>query len=336
MPLASYNPDVGPFLGARLSRYGYGFRRDPYNSQLTFAAQLGVEPGTSKGDVGWLKTLTDGGLRFGSEMKWATEINTRFFGLGNETSEDSPADFFRSQRSSLEVGLRLESARDQALRAHAGPVLRFAGEVDRQGNVFGDLDPYGADEFAQAGLAGAVELGAIENPGLPATSGLVELTGRAFPALLDVEEAFGSASFVGRLVLAADSAPLHPALHLRAGAAKVWGSLIPFDEYAALGGEASLPGYRERRFAGEEAVSGSGLVRLQLFTMHPFATIDVGIHGIGTVGRVWLEGEESDEWHTAFGGGIWLYPRFLRRALALSLVKGEDRERFYLGLGFPF
>jgi hypothetical protein len=116
----------------------------------------------------------------------------------------------------------------------------------------------------------------------------------------------------------------------------VWGTMIPFDEYASLGGKSSLPGYRERRFAGEQAASGGALGRVQLFTMRPFATIDVGVHGLATVGRVWLDGEESDEWHTGFGGGLWLYPRIIGQALAVTGVQGEDGLRIYVGLGFPF
>jgi hypothetical protein len=286
--------------------------------------------------VTWLKTLTDGGLRFGTDLTFATELNTRFFGTGNETNADSASTFFRAQRSSVQLGVRVETAQDQALRAYVGPVIRRAGEVDPVGNIFGVLDPYGADDFFQAGMVGGVALGRIQNPGRPTTSAILELTGRAFPALLDVEDAFGSADAVGRLILSAEDAPLHPALHLRAGAKKVWGSMIPFDEYASLGGKKSLPGYRDRRFAGQEAASGGVLGRVQLFTMRPFATFDVGVHGLATVGRVWFDGEESDEWHTGFGGGFWLYPRILSRAFAVTAVQGEDGLRIYFGLGFPF
>lgn len=336
MPLLSFDPDLGFFAGAGLTRFGYGFRRDPWNSRFSVRALAGAELGESRGGMEWVKTLTDGGLRFGADFSWETETNTRFFGVGNETPSDLESTYFRAPRSSVALGLRLESAQDQAVRAFAGPVVRFAGRVDRDANIFADLDPYGSDDFAQAGGVAGLELGRIDEAGLSATSAAMELTGRAFPAVLDVEEAFGSARAVGRLVVAANEAPFKPGLHLRASGEKVWGSLIPFDEFAALGGAASLPGYRERRFAGTEAASGSALGRIHLFRMRPFATIDVGIHGIATVGRVWNDGEDSDEWHTGFGGGIWLMPRIVGRPIALTLVRGDDTSRFYFALGFPF
>jgi hypothetical protein len=63
---------------------------------------------------------------------------------------------------------------------------------------------------------------------------------------------------------------------------------------------------------------------------------DVGIFGLADVGRVFLEGESSDTWHSAFGGGVWL--GFLSRANTLSaaIAKSKERTRLYLQAGFGF
>lgn len=336
MPYVSYDPDIGPYVGASLTRYGFGFRRSPWRSNLTLTAAVGPALGRTLGKVSWTRTLTTGGLRGGFDVEWRTRANERFFGFGNEV-EDFGSDFHRSERSDLEIGLRLESAQDQALSVFAGTVLRIAGAVDPEpGTIFETERPYGAGNFQQLGAQAGIALEKVDRPGFPGTGGAVVVTGRVFPPMLDVTEEFGSIRAVGRGHLAADEgAPLEPALHVRIGAEKVWGD-APFHELAALGGAESLPGYRSRRFLGNESLSGGALVRLKLVHLGWLASTNIGVHGIASAGRVWLDGESSDTWHAGYGGGAWFRPRSVDTALSLSLVTGEDRTRFYLQLGFPF
>lgn len=335
-PYFTYDPDIGLYAGGSVTRYGFGFRRDPWRSKLEMTLAVGPALGRTLGAVSWTRTLTTGGLRGGLDFEWRTVVNEHFFGFGNET-EDFGSDFHRSERSSLDLGLRLESAQDQPLTAFAGPVLSLAGAIDaEEGTIFEDARPYGAGTFHQLGARGGIALEKLDEPDFPGTGGAIILTGRYFPALLDVEEPFGSARAVAHGVLAADeNFPLEPALHVRGGGLKVWGD-APFHELAGLGGEQSLPGYSARRFLGQEAVSGAVLLRLKLARMEWPGSFDLGVHGLSTTGRVWRDGEDSDTWHTGHGGGIWVRPASMRTAFSLTVVDGEDRTRTYLKMGFPF
>jgi hypothetical protein len=60
------------------------------------------------------------------------------------------------------------------------------------------------------------------------------------------------------------------------------------------------------------------------------------VHGLGDIGRVYLEGERSDRWHGAVGGGVWL--AFLERGstVTLSIARSPERVAFYGRLGFMF
>ena len=51
---------------------------------------------------------------------------------------------------------------------------------------------------------------------------------------------------------------------------------------------------------------------------------------------MFLDGEDSDTWHTAGGGGIWL--SFIERAntVSLAVAKSAERTRVYVGAGFAF
>jgi hypothetical protein len=61
-----------------------------------------------------------------------------------------------------------------------------------------------------------------------------------------------------------------------------------------------------------------------------------GIFGLADAGRVFLQGESSDQWHTAFGGGVFL--SYLERAYTFSvaLASGDERTALYLQGGFGF
>jgi hypothetical protein len=62
----------------------------------------------------------------------------------------------------------------------------------------------------------------------------------------------------------------------------------------------------------------------------------MGIHGLASTGRVWVDGEESDTWHSGFGGGAWLRAPSFEQPLSVTLVSGDDETRTYIRLGFPF
>jgi hypothetical protein len=64
--------------------------------------------------------------------------------------------------------------------------------------------------------------------------------------------------------------------------------------------------------------------------------VDFGVLGLADVGRVFLDGEESDVWHAAGGGGLWasfLDPSYMVR---LSVSVGSEKTAFYLGIGKGF
>jgi hypothetical protein len=52
-------------------------------------------------------------------------------------------------------------------------------------------------------------------------------------------------------------------------------------------------------------------------------------------GRVWLPNEDSDQWHTSYGGGLFVNAADLA-SLRLALFNSDDGIRFTFGLGFGF
>jgi hypothetical protein len=57
---------------------------------------------------------------------------------------------------------------------------------------------------------------------------------------------------------------------------------------------------------------------------------------LADVGRVWLAGESSNTWHTAFGGGLWFAPFNSPIGVNAAVARGDGRTALYLGTGFGF
>ncbi len=337
MPRAElrYDPDLGVYAGLGLSRYGFGFGYKPYRSRVSMSLLSGFESDQWIGDVEFQRPFGDRGWRAAANLDWYTERPTWLFGLGNETRVTGDTDLFRSSRNQVAVRLSARFVPDSTLEIGFGPSATFAGPIEDPAMALTGEDAYGTGAFQQLGLRGRVRFDNRDSYSLPTKGFYLRLDAKAFPPLLDVVEPFAGARAEARTYLGADL-PGEPALHLRLLGEKVWGR-TPFAELPGLGGSSTLPGYTERRFVGESAVSGTALLRLKVLPIHLFTDIDVGVHGLATVGRVWLSGESSDRWHPGYGGGIWLHLLSMDRTLSATLVNARDGGRaFYLGLGLPF
>ena len=61
-----------------------------------------------------------------------------------------------------------------------------------------------------------------------------------------------------------------------------------------------------------------------------------GVFGFADSGRVWLEGEDSKEWHTGVGGGIWISLMNYRSTFSSGIAHSKEDDLFYVTGGFTF
>jgi hypothetical protein len=185
------------------------------------------------------------------------------------------------------------------------------------------------------GASGQFRLDTRDQP-LGATRGLtLALGGSYFPSLMDVEEQFGELHAEASTFIGSPTLPLEPTLAIRVGGKRVWGP-FPFQEAAYIGDASTVRLGRQNRYAGEASVYGGSELRLFLTRFHFLAPADFGVLGLADVGRVFLDGEDSDRWHAAGGGGIWA--SFLDRSymVSLSLAKSAERTAVYFRVGSEF
>jgi hypothetical protein len=163
---------------------------------------------------------------------------------------------------------------------------------------------------------------------------MVELGGNLYPPLWDVDETFGEVHGEAISYLSAD-APLDPTLALRVGGKKLWGE-YPYFEAAFIGDPGTVRLGRQNRYAGDASAYGSAELRLAVARFDLVLPTRFGVFGLADAGRVFLEGEASDTWHTAFGGGFSL--SYLEQAYTISvaLASGDERTAVYVQGGFGF
>ena len=112
-------------------------------------------------------------------------------------------------------------------------------------------------------------------------------------------------------------------LATRFGWGKNYGN-YEFPQAMYLGGTDNLRGYRRDRFAGRSMFFNNTELRVKLFdfTTYLFPG-SFGLLAFNDVGRVWADGEDSNDWHVGNGGGIWLAP--IRRVVIAAMV-GRSKE----------
>ena len=121
----------------------------------------------------------------------------------------------------------------------------------------------------------------------------------------------------------------------RVGGRRVFGD-YPWFESAFVGGSKNLRGYRKNRFAGDASLYGSVEARLWLFRGSLIAPGRFGIFGLADAGRVYLEEDSSDGWHTSYGGGVFFQMLTLNSVFHAAVAHGDEGTRFYVDYGFAF
>ena len=328
-------PDIGLFVGGGAVYTRYGFRKDPYAHRYRLRAGYATGASTIRAEFTGRWHLTNSLTRFDLLARASGLDVVRFHGFGNETVATGPAEFFRVNQIDYLLAPSIAFPLARHFDLSAGPRLHYS-RTDFDQNRFVTLTrPYGSGNFASMSVGADLSFD-TRNRSNAATHGVLMTGGGSYsPKALDLVSDFGEVHGVASTYFTADSFPLQPTLALRAGGKKIWGA-FPFQESAFLGGVSTVRLGRENRYAGDAVVYAGAELRLFLTKFFLLLPGDFGIFGLGDVGRVYSEGESSDRWHGAAGGGVWF--AFLGRAntLSMAVARGEERTGFYLRAGFGF
>jgi len=213
--------------------------------------------------------------------------------------------------------------------------VRYADTRETPGRIVADAPPYGAGNFGQAGLRAELRFDGRDVPGRPTRGARFSAGGAWYPALWDVDSAFSEVHAEIATYLTAAGVPLRPTLALRAGGKHVWGP-YPFHEAAFLGDGRTVRLGRQNRYGGDAAAWGNAELRLRLGSVFVLLPGDIGVFGLGDVGRVFLADESSTVWHGAVGGGLWLSMLRPDNVFTIAAVSSAERTGVYFRAGFAY
>jgi hypothetical protein len=313
----------------------YGFRRVPYLYKVTLRGAVTSSPMSVnfqlKGDYRFARRGT--GIRLDSRAYLADGIH--FFGFGNETGDVATSDFYllRQHMYRVEPALYQEFGKRSVISV--GPVFSHTVSNEERPTLALEQRPYGFGSFTEIGGAATILVDLRDDPVYPMLGVRAEAGGRFFPAVADVQESFGVVSGEVAGYLGTRKIPGSPVLAARVGGAKGLGD-PPFFEAPALGGKSSLRGFSRERFNGDGSLYGSAELRLNLGQFKAVVPGEIGVYGLGDIGRVYRTGETSTIWHKTYGAGLWL--SIYDRSLTINLTWGHsvERDKFYLAGGFHF
>ncbi|HVR70891.1 MAG TPA: BamA/TamA family outer membrane protein [Vicinamibacteria bacterium] len=331
-PIVAGGGDLGVVLGARLQRTRYGFRKHPYAARHT----AGVEYSTAlqgfrlEYDAEYQRTNSRKRVNLFAR---ASDIEVvRFHGFGNETSDDAGDRFYRNEQRQFLLAPSLTLPLSAA-RFAFGPVAKYSTTRPPTDGFLARNDFYGDGGFGQVGARARLWLDRRDSRALPRKGAFVFAEGTYYPEAWSLRRDFGEVH--GEAITYLGIPGLPATLALRAGGKRVWGD-YPFHESAFIGGPGSVRGLRRQRYAGDAAAFGNAELRVPVARVKLLIPTTIAVFGLVDTGRVFLDGEGSNRWHTGVGGGLSLMFYRPENTLTLAAARSEGNVRLYLYGGVAF
>jgi hypothetical protein len=330
-----FGPDIGVFLGGGRYTKTFGFRYLPWRSRMTARVGYATDARTVRADFAGMFYRRNSRVYYEADVLASGIEVLWFYGFGNETEELEPEEYYRVNQQQFSFAPAIVVPLRDSTVLRVGPTLEYSNTEDEVGRVINALRPYGSGAFGQVGLEADVVWDSRDVPAAATRGVRIAIGGSLFPPVWDVEEFFGELHFEGSAYVTAHGVPLRPTLAVRAGGKEVFGR-FPFQEAAFLGDERTVRLGRQNRLAGDRSQYGNAELRLRLGSLMLVLPADVGVFGLADIGRVYADGEASDRWHWALGGGVWLAYLHPGNTLRVALAKSEERLGVYVGAGFAF
>lgn len=328
----TFDRDLGAVPTVGISQTTYGFRHIPYARRLSLEVTHATKVGHGRARATLDQRLEDSRLHWTIALGMSDLEVVRFHGFGNNTTGGT-GDFFnvnqRQWTAEPAIGLRVGTRNEITF----GPVIKYSETHGTANSFLGTDRPYGIGDFGQVGAVIRFQVDERDHPEF-ATRGLrAEVEARVYPALWDVQGTFGSLRAVAMSYFMIP-VPTEPVLAMRVGGKRVFGD-FPFHEAAFLGGGSTVRNLNYQRYAGDTEVDVTLELRFRLANIRFILPLDVGVFPLWETGRVWLDGESPEGWHSAYGGGVWIGLPDPSKSISISVTDG-DLNRLFLKAGLTF
>ncbi|WP_189702514.1 BamA/TamA family outer membrane protein [Subsaximicrobium wynnwilliamsii] len=344
LPSIGFDPDAGFNAGLSGTYTTYGLANNPFSTEQTlsakyYAATNGFELKYS-GEFAHIFY----NWNFGLDLRYTSpNYALNYFGTGNETFYDEDAvdlDFNRVRIRQWHVAPSLKYRKDR-VQVSLGPVLESLDVRSSSNGITGSTGVFDPEDsvFNKQYYAGADASFQYKNK-----SGEMAFIRRGFQFDVtagyktNIDEYNNEFTYL-KPTLSIDY-PLHPSgmavLATKIGAHMNFGDAYEFYHAATLGGNQDLRGFRNERFNGKTAFYQSTDLRVGVHQFRTnFIPIRLGLSAGFDYGRVWVDNDNSQQWHNSYGGSVFING-FKALTANVGYYMSDESDRVIFTLGFAF
>ncbi|WP_179344002.1 metallophosphoesterase family protein [Winogradskyella ursingii] len=344
LPTVGFDPDAGLSLGLTNTLTTYSLLRNPFTTEHIinasyYSATSGFEM-SYKGE--FAHVFYNWNLALDARVTSAN-FATNFFGIGNETEydeDDVDLDFNRVKIEQWHFEPSLIYKTSGNVSAHVAARIE-SHTVDYSDNGFTQaFFNEDNDVFDNQIYAGA-EVGVHFNN----KANLLSFPRRGLEFGItagykqNVDSEFDN-KFAYVKPMASIIYPIHESgmavLATKAAANFILGDNYEFYHAATVGGNTSLRGFRNERFLGKTSFYQTTDLRVCFLEVRTGAVpLRMGVTGGFDYGRVWNENEDSKQWHSSYGGSIFING-FQAFTANVGYYLSDEDSRIIFTAGFRF
>ncbi|HEX5653476.1 MAG TPA: BamA/TamA family outer membrane protein [Chitinophagaceae bacterium] len=329
------NSDDGFLVGGGFSRKTHGFRNEPYATFQSFSALYSLSRGSYKfryeGEFNHVFQNTD--ILLKGEFGYPTVNN--FFGLGNTTKLPSNPDygFYRSRFRLVELQALFRKRLFERLHIMAGPWFQYYWNKysDNTTRILGKPEFVGLDSAnvysrkTYLGAKLALRFDNRNNEIFP-TRGVLWNTELVSAAGMNANSNAITRINSDMTIYASMTDPTRVVAVIGLGGGRIFNDNFEYFQAMSIGVGNNLHGFRKNRYTGRASAYGSLELRTKLFDLKSYLIPGpVGLLSFYDIGRVWLNGEHSRKWHSAYGGGFYFIPFNLFVVSASMGFSGKEK-----------
>lgn len=349
MPLvtAAFNPDDGIFLGGGFVYTKHGWRKEPYAAKHSLRAMTAFE--TNSYQMQYDGEITDvlGKWDLNTSMLWQQPFFVNnFFGIGNDSEfqmdrfiapDDDPIDYYRVRMDRLDLNASLARNVGAKAKFYVGGGYKAVSVKETENRFITEelTDPSVFEENRYTRFVTGIQFDSRDHKVLPKAGMTAMAEVEHLEAITDFSEHTTKLSGEWSFYLTA-KLPSRLVIANRLGGSHILNDRFDFFNASILGGRTNLRGYRRTRFHGQSSFYHNLDLRLKIASFRSYIFPgQFGLLAFHDVGRVWVSGENSDQWHQGRGFGLWLSP-LNTVVLNLNYAFGDDENipTFYMSFFF--
>ena len=332
--------DDGFWFGGGYSWTTRGWRKDPYEAKqkisFSFAPQ-GDEAFDLQYDGHFPATL--GKLDFKPSLSFSSPTFENFFGYGNDSTNplrETEYHWVRMQTYEIAPHFQLFSGNRRS-NIQFGPLLQSVNIKNTADRITSDnTQVFNEDAFDRRNFVGA-ELNifsAVKDNNVFPTHGFETSANLRHLKTLGKDENLTTLGADLKFYLTLINKPMLVFAN-DVGFETNFGDL-QFYQYSDLGNSNHLRGFRNERFRGKSAFYHNMDLRLHLIKWsNNFIPMDIGVLAGYDQAKVWIDGEDSDDFHNSTSLGIWFD---LLEVIVIQpyYTFTQEQDVFSLKMGFNF